>query len=163
MPSLIVLVNLNPKGPRNPSSPADSPKILVRFPLRFTAGIDRDPLRALYRLRILRHRHRKNAIFESGAHGVLIDISIERDLALEATIEPLTVSAIAILGFDLLLATHGQEALLKQHFDVAFLHSQPITYLGRNWTAVQIIDSLILRSRRIDTRQCHPAVNRSGR
>ena len=120
------------KGLRSPSSPADPPKIrrlLVRLPLRVTTGIDRDPLRALYRLSILRHRHRKNAIFESGAHGVLIDISIERDLALEAAIEPLTVSTIAILGLDPLLATHRQQAVLKQHFDVAFLQARK---LGRD-------------------------------
>jgi hypothetical protein len=37
------------------------------------------------------------------------------------------VSTIAILGLDPLLATHGQETVLKQHFDVAFLQARELS------------------------------------
>lgn len=62
-------------------------------------------------------------------------ISIERNLALEAAIEPLAVRTMATLGLDLLFATHGQETVLKQHFDIAFFQARefrrnPILLVG---------------------------------
>src|SRR5271166_2400707 len=95
---------------------------LVRLTLRFCC-IDGYSLRAFDGLWTLRYPHGQDAILECGGNRAVIDISIERDLALEAAVEPLAVGPIAILGFQLLFPSHGEQAVLKQHFDIALLEA----------------------------------------
>src|SRR5689334_3697895 len=97
--------------------------------------VDGYPLRAFDGARILRHRHGQDAILEGGLDGALIDVTVERYLSLEAAVEPFAIASIPRLALEFLLATHGEHAVLKQHFNIALfeawkLGDDPILLVG---------------------------------
>src|SRR5690349_3584529 len=97
--------------------------------------VDGYPLRPFDGARILRHRHGQDAILEGRLDGALIDVAVERYLSLEAAVEPFAVASIPRLALEFLLATHGEHAVLKQHFNIALLEARkfgddPILFIG---------------------------------
>src|ERR1700722_9532101 len=94
--------------------------------MRFGRRIDGYSLPAFDRLRRLWNRHGQDAIFEGGTYMVLIDFSIERQLALKAPVKPLADGSILRLAFQLFLAANGQHPVLKQNFDVVLFHARQI-------------------------------------
>src|SRR3982751_5835061 len=79
--------------------------------------VDCDPLHLLLRAGRLRQSHREHAIFEGRVDLILID-ALNRNLPLEAAIEPLAKAPFLVFRFGPLLAADGENAVGKFNGDV---------------------------------------------